>query len=104
MNLEQLKQGFFKEFGESSFRGYPLQQCNEIWEFFEKRLNSLDSLKNTPEAEWHKQKQIVFKGPVPPDIDNLVINHLKKLDLESEKWTYLGKALELLKSRVVLSP
>lgn len=31
---EEIKQKFFKQFGEASFRGYPLEQCHAIWDFF----------------------------------------------------------------------
>ena len=33
---EEIKLEFFKKFGNESFRGYPLEQCQSIWEFFEK--------------------------------------------------------------------
>lgn len=34
----ELKEAFFKKFGKQSFRGYPLDQCWSIWEFFEPYL------------------------------------------------------------------
>ena len=34
MEIEKFKEEFFKRFGKQSFRGYPLDQCNDIWEFF----------------------------------------------------------------------
>lgn len=36
--LELIKQLFFKRFGNQSFKGYPLEQCNEIWDFFAAHL------------------------------------------------------------------
>lgn len=36
MTKQELKVEFFKEFGTQSFRGYPLEQCHAIWDFFEK--------------------------------------------------------------------
>ena len=37
-NKRLIKERFFKEFGSQSFRGYPLEQCNLIWDFFEKHI------------------------------------------------------------------
>jgi len=36
--IEDVKLQFFKEFGSQSFRGYPLEQCHSIWEFFKPHL------------------------------------------------------------------
>jgi hypothetical protein len=33
-DIESLKSDFYKKFGEQSFRGYPLEQCDIIWNFF----------------------------------------------------------------------
>ena len=35
---EEIKLEFFKKFDNESFRGYPLEQCNSIWDFFEKHI------------------------------------------------------------------
>ena len=35
---EEIKQDFFSQFGNESFRGYPLEQCHSIWNFFEKYI------------------------------------------------------------------
>lgn len=35
---KEIKLDFFKQFGNESFRGYPLEQCHAIWEFFEKYI------------------------------------------------------------------
>jgi hypothetical protein len=35
---EEIKLEFFKQFGDESFRGYPLEQCHAIWDFFEKYI------------------------------------------------------------------
>lgn len=40
MRKEDIKVEFFKQFGNQSFRGYPLEQCHSIWEFFEKHINN----------------------------------------------------------------
>ena len=40
MRKEDIKVEFFKQFGNQSFRGYPLEQCHSIWEFFEKYINN----------------------------------------------------------------
>ncbi len=37
-NKEKIKQDFFSQFGNESFRGYPLEQCHSIWNFFEKYI------------------------------------------------------------------
>ena len=37
-NKEEIKLEFFKQFGNESFRGYPLEQCQSIWEFFNKHI------------------------------------------------------------------
>lgn len=36
---DKLKSEFFKEFGKDSFRGYPLEQCHLIFDWFKKRLS-----------------------------------------------------------------
>lgn len=36
--IEAVKLQFFKEFGSQSFRGYPLEQCHSIWDFFKPHL------------------------------------------------------------------
>ena len=41
LTKEELKVEFFKEFGTQSFRGYPLEQCHAIWDFFEKHEAAL---------------------------------------------------------------
>ena len=37
---DNLKQEFFKQFSTDSFRGYPLEQCHNIWNFFLPHLKS----------------------------------------------------------------
>ncbi len=37
-NKEKIKQDFFRQFDSQSFRGYPLEQCHSIWEFFERHI------------------------------------------------------------------
>ena len=39
-NEDNLKQEFFKRFSTDSFRGYPLEQCHNIWNFFLPHLKS----------------------------------------------------------------
>jgi len=40
MEIEKLKVEFFEKFGQQSFRGYPLEQCHSIWEFFLPHIQS----------------------------------------------------------------
>lgn len=42
---EEIKQEFFNKFGNESFRGYPLEQCNAIWNFFEQHIESKEDIK-----------------------------------------------------------
>ena len=49
---EEIKLDFFKKFDNESFRGYPLEQCNSIWDFFEKHIQcqeDMDDVKYTKE-------------------------------------------------------
>ncbi len=39
IDWDDIKQEFFRRFGEDSFRGYPLEQCHSIFEWFKKRLS-----------------------------------------------------------------
>ena len=41
---EEIKLEFFKQFGNESFRGYPLEQCQSIWEFFEKYVQCQEDM------------------------------------------------------------
>ena len=41
---EEIKLDFFKQFGNESFRGYPLEQCHSIWEFFEKYIQCQEDM------------------------------------------------------------
>ena len=41
---EKIKLDFFKQFGNESFRGYPLEQCHSIWEFFEKYIQCQEDM------------------------------------------------------------
>ena len=41
---EEIKLEFFKQFGNESFRGYPLEQCHSIWEFFEKYIQCQEDM------------------------------------------------------------
>lgn len=40
VDVEGIKTEFFKQFGKDSFRGYPLEQCWSIWDFFAPLLSS----------------------------------------------------------------
>ena len=42
---DNLKQEFFKQFSTDSFRGYPLEQCHNIWNFFLPHLKSHENEK-----------------------------------------------------------
>ena len=41
---EEIKLEFFKQFGDESFRGYSLEQCHSIWEFFEKYIQCQEDM------------------------------------------------------------
>lgn len=41
---EEIKLEFFKKFDNESFRGYPLEQCNSIWDFFEKHIQCQEDM------------------------------------------------------------
>ena len=43
---DNLKQEFFKHFSADSFRGYPLEQCHNIWNFFLPHLKSHENEQN----------------------------------------------------------
>jgi Zn finger protein HypA/HybF involved in hydrogenase expression len=41
---EEIKLEFFKKFDNESFRGYTLEQCHSIWEFFEKHIQCQEDM------------------------------------------------------------
>ena len=60
MRKEDIKVEFFKQFGNQSFRGYPLEQCHSIWEFFEKHINNDECSKPHQSAEDILREYISF--------------------------------------------
>ena len=58
---EEIKLEFFKQFDNESFRGYPLEQCQSIWEFFEKYIQCQEDMAKDVEYwqrefdHWHQQ-------------------------------------------------
>lgn len=62
MKKELFKEEFFKEFGATSFKGYPLEQCNLIWNFFEPHLKLKAS---KPKIEIPQDKLITYNEMFP---------------------------------------
>ena len=54
---EEIKLEFFKQFGNESFKGYPLEQCHAIWEFFEKYIQCQEDMADKKYTE--KDSRIV---------------------------------------------
>ena len=48
---EEIKLEFFKQFGNESFRGYPLEQCHAIWEFFDKHIKCQEDMSDKKYTE-----------------------------------------------------
>ena len=73
---EEIKLDFFKQFGNESFRGYPLEQCHAIWEFFEKYIQCQKDMadkwiktseqlpERLPNVRYSNPKVIVWYGEV----------------------------------------
>lgn len=57
---EEIKLEFFKQFGDESFRGYSLEQCHSIWEFFEKYIQCQEDMANKKYTEEDIRKAITF--------------------------------------------
>jgi hypothetical protein len=75
---EEIKLEFFKQFGNESFRGYPLEQCHSIWDFFEKYIQCQEDMAKelemhilVNEHDWSRNPQAQLKD---------FINSLNKQD------------------------
>jgi len=64
MNQNKLKEKFFKKFGEQSFRGYPLEQCHAIWDFFNREIIRMKS-KESQLKLIEEYKEVLRMAKVP---------------------------------------
>jgi hypothetical protein len=53
----------------------------------------------TPEQQWEKAKEIIFKGEVPDEIENLMQRGFAESNSDSEKWIRLSTMLLMIENR-----
>lgn len=99
---KEIKLEFFKQFGDESFRGYSLEQCHSIWEFFEKYIQCQEDMadKKYTEADmlncWnYLMVAMTSKNPV---FFKDYINSLNKQDLPIINGSY-GCTIETSKNK-----
>ena len=55
--------------------------------------------KLTPEHQWDKVKNLIFKGAVPKEIEEVMQQGFKESDSEGEKWVKLSAFMIMMKNR-----
>ena len=73
-NKNDIKTEFFTKFGESSFRGYPLEQCHSIFEFFEPYLYQKNSDLEDAIKEYFNSKTLIERLDNSKKVRELLTN------------------------------
>jgi hypothetical protein len=79
---EEIKLEFFKKFDNESFRGYPLEQCNSIWDFFEKHIQCQEDNK-----DWFDKYQFEAKNANDLLAENIKLKKIIEKMKKSRKLT-----------------